>query len=176
MSKAPRDDIDEQNLRVGHRKEWAGGAPGVEFAMKAALDQMGPVRSARTLLKLNQKDGFDCPGCAWPEKDHRHAAEFCENGAKAVAEEATRRRVGPDFFAAHPVDELAGRTDWWLGQQGRLVEPMLKPAGASHYRPVSWDEAFDLIAAELRALSSPDRAVFYTSGRTSNEAAFLYQL
>jgi formate dehydrogenase major subunit len=176
MSKAPRDDFDEQQLEVGHRKESAAGIPGVQWAMKVALDQMGPSRTARTLLKLNQQDGFDCPGCAWPEKEHRHKAEFCENGAKAVAEEATKRRVERDFFATHSVSELAGKTDWWLGQQGRLTEPMLKPAGQDHYRPISWDDAFDLVAGELRSLDSPDQATFYTSGRTSNEAAFLYQL
>ena len=176
MSKAPRDDFDEDELTVGHRKEWAAGVPGVQWAMKVSLEQMGPARTTRALLKLNQKDGFDCPGCAWPEKEHRHKAEFCENGAKAVAEEATKRRVQRDFFAQHSVAELAGKTDWWLGQQGRLTEPMLKPAGQEHYRPIGWDEAFDLIAGELRGLASPDQATFYTSGRTSNEAAFLYQL
>jgi formate dehydrogenase major subunit len=176
MSKAPRDDADEHDVEVSHRKEWAAGVPGVEWAMKIALDQMGPTRTTRTLLKLNQKNGFDCPGCAWPEKEHRHVAEFCENGAKAVAEEATKRMVGRDFFAAHSVQELAAKTDWWLGQQGRLIEPMLKPAGHDHYQPIGWDEAFDLIATELRCLDSPDQATFYTSGRTSNEAAFVYQL
>ncbi len=176
MSKAPREDFDEQGLEVGHRKEWAAGVPGVRWAMQMALDQMGPTRTARTLLKLNQQDGFDCPGCAWPEKEHRHKAEFCENGAKAVAEEATKRRVEREFFAQHSVTELAQKSDWWLGQQGRLIEPMLKPAGQDHYRPIGWDQAFDLIATELRSLDSPDQATFYTSGRTSNEAAFLYQL
>ncbi|HST80550.1 MAG TPA: FdhF/YdeP family oxidoreductase [Kineosporiaceae bacterium] len=176
MSKAPIDDFDEQGLEVGHRKEWAAGVPGVRWAMQVALDQMGPSRTARTLLKLNQQDGFDCPGCAWPEKEHRHKAEFCENGAKAVAEEATKRRVEREFFAQHSVTDLASKSDWWLGQQGRLIEPMLKPAGQDHYRPIGWDQAFDLIATELRSLESPDQATFYTSGRTSNEAAFLYQL
>jgi formate dehydrogenase major subunit len=176
MSKAPSEDFDERELEVGHRKEWAAGVPGVRWAMQVALDQMGPTRTARTLLKLNQQDGFDCPGCAWPEKEHRHKAEFCENGAKAVAEEATKRRVEREFFAQHSVTDLAGKSDWWLGQQGRLIEPMLKPAGQEHYRPIGWDQAFDLIATELRSLESPDQATFYTSGRTSNEAAFLYQL
>jgi formate dehydrogenase major subunit len=175
MSKAPKDDFTE-DVEVSHRKEWAAGVPGVQWAMKMSLDQMGPTKTARTLLKLNQKDGFDCPGCAWPEKEQRHTAEFCENGAKAVAEEATKRRVERAFFAEHSVQDLADKSDWWLGQQGRLVEPMLKAAGTDHYRPISWDEAFDLIATELRSLDSPDQATFYTSGRTSNEAAFLYQL
>jgi formate dehydrogenase major subunit len=176
MGKAPREDFDESGLEVGHRKEWAAGVPGVEWAMKISLDQMGPTRTTRTLLKINQKNGFDCPGCAWPEKEHRHIAEFCENGAKAVAEEATKRRVTREFFAAHSVHDLAGKSDWWLGQQGRLVEPMIKRAGSDHYEPIGWDGALDLIAAELRGLDSPDQATFYTSGRTSNEAAFVYQL
>src|SRR3990170_3434310 len=140
---------------------------------------MGARRTARTLLRVNQPDGFDCPGCAWPEAQPghgRHTAEFCENGAKAVAEEATLRRIDADFFAAHSVSDLATRDDFWLGQQGRLTEPMLKAAGSDHYQPVGWDAAFDLLATERGALDSPDRAVFYTSGRTSNEAAFVYQL
>jgi molybdopterin-dependent oxidoreductase alpha subunit len=143
--------------------------------MRDAVEQMGVGRSARTLLRLNQKGGFDCPGCAWPEEDKRHIAEFCENGAKAVAEEATLRRITPAFFAEHSVAELGERSGYWLGQQGRLTTPMMLDGGATHYRPVSWDEAFGVIAEELRGLGSPDEAVFYTSGRTSNEAAFLYQ-
>ncbi|HEY8318278.1 MAG TPA: FdhF/YdeP family oxidoreductase, partial [Amnibacterium sp.] len=133
--------------------------------------------TAKTLLKVNQVTGFDCMGCAWPDPAHRrHTAEFCENGAKAVAEEATTRRVPPAFFAAHPVAELEDWDDFALGKQGRLTHPMLLEAGDTHYRPVSWERAFDVIADELDALDSPDEAVFYTSGRTSNEAAFLYQL
>ncbi|ELB89158.1 formate dehydrogenase subunit alpha [Rhodococcus wratislaviensis IFP 2016] len=135
------------------------------------------VRTARTLMKLNQREGFDCPGCAWPETPgHRKHAEFCENGAKAVAEEATTRTVTPEFFAAHSVSDLLGRTEFWLGQQGRLTHPMVLLPGASHYEPIGWDAAFAMIAGELRALTSPHEAVFYTSGRTSNEAAFVYQL
>jgi molybdopterin-dependent oxidoreductase alpha subunit len=176
MSRAPREDFDEGDVQVGQHKDHAAGVPGVYHALKMANEQMGAVRSTRTLLRLNQKDGFDCPGCAWPEKEHRHIAEFCENGAKAVAEEATKRTIGAEFFARHPVAELAQKSDWWLGQQGRLAEPLIKPAGEEHYRPISWDAAFDLIATELRGLESPDRATFYTSGRTSNEAAFVYQL
>ncbi|NYI04423.1 FdhF/YdeP family oxidoreductase [Allostreptomyces psammosilenae] len=157
-------------------KTRAAGLPGVRAAMRHALGEMGPRRTALTLLAVNQKRGFDCPGCAWPEGDHRHRAEFCENGAKAVAEEATRRRVGREFFAAHPVADLAGRDDHWLGQRGRLTEPMVLRPGATHYEPISWEDAFGLVADELNALDSPDEAVFYTSGRTSNEAAFVYQL
>ena len=128
------------------------------------------------MLKINQTDGFDCPGCAWPEPHDRSRFEFCENGAKAVAEEATDRRIDAAFFAHHPVSELATHSEWWLGQQGRLTEPVIRRAGDDHYRPISWDDAFRLIGSELRSLPSPDRAVFYTSGRTSNEAAFAYQL
>jgi molybdopterin-dependent oxidoreductase alpha subunit len=173
--KAPSTDPGDENLRVGHAKDWAAGVPGVAVAMRDAVNQMGVKRSAQTLLRLNQKKGFDCPGCAWPEEDKRHIAEFCENGAKAVAEEATLRRITPAFFAENSVADLAGRSGYWLGQQGRLTTPMLLEEGATHYRPVTWDEAFGVIAEELRALDSPDEAVFYTSGRTSNEAAFLYQ-
>jgi len=173
--KAPTTDPGDENLRVGRAKDWAAGVPGVAVAMRDAVNQMGVKRSAETLLRLNQKKGFDCPGCAWPEEDKRHIAEFCENGAKAVAEEATLRRITPAFFAENSVADLAGRSGYWLGQQGRLTTPMLLDGGATHYRPVTWDEAFGVIAEELRALDSPDEAVFYTSGRTSNEAAFLYQ-
>jgi len=135
---------------------------------------MGVGTTLRTLRKLNQPHGIDCPGCAWP--DHRKAVEFCENGAKHVAAEATLRRVGPDFFREHAISELRLRSDWWLEEQGRLTEPLIKPAGADHYQPITWDEAFAVIAEQLNQLDSPDQAVFYTSGRTSNEAAFLYQL
>ncbi|TQL18976.1 FdhF/YdeP family oxidoreductase [Streptomyces sp. SLBN-134] len=172
----PEDDVDDSGLTVGPPKEYAAGIPGVVQSLRHAGRQMGVRRSLLTLLAVNQKKGFDCPGCAWPEGDERHAAEFCENGAKAIAEEATLRRVTRDFFARHPVGELAGRSDHWLGQQGRLTEPMYLEEGAGHYRPVSWDEAYGIIAGELAALDSPDEASFYTSGRTSNEAAFVYQL
>jgi molybdopterin-dependent oxidoreductase alpha subunit len=139
------------------------------------LDQSGVRRGVKSLRVVNQHSGFDCPGCAWPEPGKPHVVEFCENGAKAVAEETTVRRVDAAFFAAHSISELATRSDHWLGQQGRLTEPMLREEGSDHYAPVSWDDAFDIIAAEL-ANSAPDEAAFYTSGRTSNEAAFCYQL
>ncbi|MEU0485799.1 FdhF/YdeP family oxidoreductase [Streptosporangium sp. NPDC006013] len=174
--KAPRDDVNEDGIEIGPPKEWAAGIPGVTRSLLTANAQMGVGRTLLTLAGVNQKEGFDCPGCAWPEGEHRSPFEFCENGAKAVAEEATVRRVTRDFFARHTVDDLAGHTEYWLGQQGRLTEPMHKPEGSAHYVPVSWDDAFSLIARELRALDSPDEALFYTSGRTSNEAAFAYQL
>ncbi|MFF2485764.1 FdhF/YdeP family oxidoreductase [Microbacterium sp. NPDC058062] len=175
-TKPPSADIDETRVRAKRPKKVAVGVPAVLHALEIANEQMGVARSVQTLMRVNQKDGFDCPGCAWPEEDKRHIAEFCENGAKAVAEEATLRRVGPEFFAAHSLDELRAHDDWWLGQQGRLTHPMVLDEGATHYRPIPWDDALALVADELKALDDPDDAVFYTSGRTSNEAAFLYQL
>ncbi|MFF9375107.1 FdhF/YdeP family oxidoreductase [Streptomyces griseoluteus] len=175
-TKPPKGDPVQDAPRTGEPKHAAAGLPAVGHSLKIAQQQMGVRRTALTLLRVNQKDGFDCPGCAWPEPEHRHMAEFCENGAKAVAEEATLRRVTPEFFAAHPVPDLAGRSGYWLGQQGRLTHPMYLPEGADRYEPVTWERAFDIVAEEIAALGSPDQAVFYTSGRTSNEAAFLYQL
>ncbi|WP_075735742.1 FdhF/YdeP family oxidoreductase [Streptomyces acidiscabies] len=174
--KAPKSDPVQDAPQVGGPKHAAAGLPAVGHSLRMAQQQMGVKRTALTLLRVNQKEGFDCPGCAWPEPDHRHAAEFCENGAKAVAEEATLRRVTPEFFAEHSVDDLATRSGYWLGQQGRLTHPMYLPEGADHYEPVSWDRAFAIMGEEFDRLGSPDEAVFYTSGRTSNEAAFLYQL
>ena len=168
---------DENALTVGNPRSVAAGVPAVLVALRRSLTQMGVIRTVETLARVNQRTGFDCPGCAWPENPAgRRLAEFCENGAKAVAEEATRRLVTAEFFARHPVADLAGRPEFWLSQQGRLAEPMVVRPGDTHYRPISWDDAFALIADQLRALDSPDEAVFYTSGRTSNEAAFLYQL
>jgi molybdopterin-dependent oxidoreductase alpha subunit len=155
----------------------AGGIPAIVASVKALSGEMGLVRGVRTLLHVNQKGGVDCPGCAWPEPDqHRSTFEFCENGAKHVADEATTKRVTPEFFKKWSVAELAQQSDQWLNAQGRLTHPMLLLRDASHYEPVSWDDAFELLAAELNSLNYPDQAVFYTSGRTSNEAAFLYQL
>ncbi|QJE99239.1 FdhF/YdeP family oxidoreductase [Luteolibacter luteus] len=146
-------------------------------AMKQTIGKAGLGRGTKALLELNQMGGFDCPSCAWPDPDHhRSVAEFCENGAKAVASEAMKHTIGRDFFAKHSVAELMGQTDAWHDLQGRLGEPMLLTEGASHYEPVSWDEAFAMIAEELHGLASPNEAIFYTSGRASNEAAFLYQL
>ncbi|XXR63439.1 FdhF/YdeP family oxidoreductase [Sorangium sp. So ce385] len=169
--------LEAEAPRLGERSAAAGGLAAVGATLQHAVSEMGVMRAVRTLLHVNQGEGFDCPGCAWPEpEENRSPAEFCENGAKAVAEEATLRRVMPEFFRKHSVEELSRQSDHWLGKQGRLVHPMLLEEGASHYRPVSWDEALELVASSLRALRSPDEAVFYTSGRTSNEAAFLYQL
>ena len=173
----PQQDVDESKIKVGEPKTYAAGVKGVLVSLQHGLDQMGATRSVRTLRLLNQREGFDCPGCAWPEPHgHRKVAEFCENGAKAVAEEATTRRVTPEFFAEHSVAELAEKSDYWLGQQGRLTEPMVLREGASHYEPITWDDAFALVGGTLRGLADPNEAIFYTSGRTSNEAAFAYQL
>jgi molybdopterin-dependent oxidoreductase alpha subunit len=174
----PGADPDESRLSVSRPKSSAAGAKAVAVTMKRSIDQMGVTRTAKTLRRVNKADGFDCQGCAWPDPDpeHRHAAEFCENGAKAVAEEATQRRLGHEFFATYSIDDLDAHTDYWLGQQGRLTQPMVKRPRSRHYLPIGWDEAYALIADHLNGLDSPDEAVFYTSGRTSNEAAFAYQL
>ncbi|WP_432103352.1 FdhF/YdeP family oxidoreductase [Streptomyces sp. bgisy091] len=175
-TKPPTGDPVQDAPRIDAVQHSAAGLPAVAHTLRTAQQQMGVRRTARTLLKVNQKDGFDCPGCAWPEGEKRHTAEFCENGAKAVAEEATLRRVTPDFFAAHPLADLAGRSGYWLGQQGRITQPVYLPEGADRYEAITWERAFEIIAEELTALTSPDEALFYTSGRTSNEAAFLLQL
>ena len=154
----------------------AAGVTGVRAALALAWQQMGAARSLRALRLVNQADGFDCPSCAWPDPDKRHHAEFCENGAKAVAWEATQETVGESFFAQHSIENLRLQSGHWLESQGRLAEPMHRAVGGTHYRPISWVEAFSLVAQRLRELASPDDAVFYTSGRASNEAAFLYQL
>ncbi len=168
---------DDAGLSVSPPPDHAVGMPATLSIAKQTMRHLGVARGAQTLAKINQPGGFDCPGCAWPEPGAgAHHLEFCENGAKAVAEEGTLRRIGRSFFARHSVADLQERSGYWLGQQGRLTEPMFLAEGATHYAPISWDDAYDLIARELRALDSPDEAAFYTSGRTSNEAAFAYQL
>jgi len=173
------DDTDESReagIEVGSPKSWAAGVPGVLHSTIPALEQMGVTRSRKTLLAMNQKDGFDCMSCAWPDPTHRKTFEFCENGAKAVTWEATPITIAPEFWNEHPVSDLLGRSEYWLGMQGRLTQPVYKAAGDDRYRPVSWNEAFRVLADKLNGLDSPDEAAFYTSGRTSNEAAFAYQL
>ncbi|MDQ1006157.1 molybdopterin-dependent oxidoreductase alpha subunit [Streptomyces sp. V4I23] len=166
------------HLSVTAPKTWATGLPAVTHALEYSLSQTSPRRTALTLLNINQARGIDCPGCAWPEPapGKRHMNEYCENGAKHINDEATSRRVTRDFFREHSVAELDGRSDYWLNQQGRLTEPMVKWPGATHYAPIGWDEALGLLAQELKGLDSPDEALFYVSGRLSNEAAFLLQL
>ncbi|MCX5457241.1 FdhF/YdeP family oxidoreductase [Streptomyces sp. FT1] len=170
------DPVDD--LSVTPPKTWATGVPAVTHALEYALGQTSVRRTALTLLNINQAKGFDCPGCAWPEPapGKRHRNEYCENGGKHIADEATSRRVTAGFFREHSIAELDTKSDYWLNQQGRLTEPMVKRPGATHYEPVGWDEAFGILADELRSLASPDEALFYTSGRLNNEAAFLLQL
>ncbi len=154
------------------------GIKAIASALSHIKDEVGILKGIGLLKKVNQKDGFDCPGCAWPDPDEKRAflAEYCENGAKAVAEEATKNIVSPLFFATHAVTDLAKLSDYEIGKSGRITHPMYLAEGKTHYEEISWGKAFHLIADELNALNSPDEALFYTSGRTSNEAAFLYQL
>src|SRR5215831_4250484 len=159
------------------RHKTAAGMYAIYETAHFAFKEMGVARGVRTLLKLNQKDGFDCPSCAWPDPDgHRHTAEFCENGAKAVASEATMKRLTPEVFARHSIPELVNMRDVELEALGRITHPMVRRRGSDVYEPIAWDDAFAMIGRELRALDSPNQASFYTSGRASNEAAFLYGL
>lgn len=167
----------DEKLRQTVAKKAAGGTPAVLSSLRHVLKRDGVLRGTKALLQLNQAGGFDCPSCAWPDPDgKRSVAEFCENGAKAVASEAMRKTIGREFFAKHSVAELMERSNEWHDLQGRLAEPMVLHEGASHYEPISWEGAFGILAEELRDLSSANEAAFYTSGRASNEAAFLYQM
>ncbi|WP_309713364.1 FdhF/YdeP family oxidoreductase [Armatimonas sp.] len=167
----------ETDVTLGERKRFAGGKNAVLKSAEAMAREQGWVRGVKTWLAVNQKTGFDCPSCAWPDPtDHRSRFEFCENGAKAIASEATSKRIGRAFFAEHSVQSLAQNSDLWLDRQGRLIEPLVLRLGSDHYEPIAWEAAFALIGEHLKALASPDEAIFYTSGRASNEAAFLYQL
>ncbi|MEP4531546.1 MAG: FdhF/YdeP family oxidoreductase [Cyclobacteriaceae bacterium] len=153
------------------------GPKAVTNASKMILKAMPPWKAFKVLNQLNQQNGIDCPGCAWPDpKKRSRLGEYCENGVKAIAEEAQHKLADAAFFKHYTVDSLRQQSDYWLGQQGRLAQPMIKREGNSRYQPIAWDEAFEMIGDHLKSLSNPDEAVFYTSGRTSNEAAFLYQL
>jgi molybdopterin-dependent oxidoreductase alpha subunit len=166
------------DLHTGDVKTKAVGLPAIVSSFRYAIGEAGLARGLKALAKVNQKNGFDCPSCAWPDPDDERSgmAEYCENGAKAIAEEITTKKLTPDFFASNSVSALSELSDYHLGKQGRIAQPVCLPKGATHYQPISWDEAFQKIAASLNSLDSPDEAIFYTSGRTSNEAAFLYQL
>lgn len=151
-------------------------------AVKSSVEHMGKWMDApdalKASLKMNQKGGFDCPGCAWPDPDDDRSSigEYCENGIKALAEERTKYKADPKFWAANSVSEMSTWSDYKIGKSGRITQPMYLPKGGDHYEPISWDDAFNKIGAKLKSLDHPDEAIFYTSGRTSNEAAFLYGL
>ena len=165
------------DVRVGSASEEAAGIPAIWNTMLYGIGDMGVMRSPEAFLKINHVSGFDCQSCAWPSPDkNRKIFEFCENGAKAVSDESTRKRVGPEFFAQYSVEELTAKSDYWLNQQGRLTTPMVRHRNATHYEAISWADAFAMIAEELNGLDSPDQASFYTSGKTMNEPAFLFQL
>ena len=166
------------NLTATGPKKWAAGIPAVVAALSDIIEEGIPLRGTGALFVMNQKGGFDCSSCAWPDPDHDRSpvGEYCENGAKALAEEATTKTVTPAFFAQNSVFDLAKLTDYEIGKKGRITEPMYLPKGGSHYQPISWDDAFTKIGTHLNALETADEAIFYTSGRTSNETSFLYQL
>ncbi|MGQ4420754.1 molybdopterin-dependent oxidoreductase, partial [Streptomyces sp. SAS_269] len=168
----------ETSLSVTPPKKWAAGVPAVVHALEYSLQQTTPRKTGVDLLTMNQVGGVDCPGCAWadPAPGRRHRNEYCENGAKHINDDATTRRITADFFREHSASDLAARSDMWLNQQGRLTEPMIKRPGSDRYEPIGWNDALGVLAQELRGLDSPDEAVFYTSGRASNEAAFVFQL
>lgn len=162
--------------KIEFYKGPAGGWGALKSVAKHLLQEGAPAKGARTMLSANQPDGFDCPGCAWPDRSHTSTFEFCENGVKAVAAESTSRRATPEVIGAHTVSWWAEQSDHTLEHQGRLTEPMVYNPTTDRYQRVAWDDAFALVARELQALPDPNLASFYTSGRTSNEAAFLYQL
>lgn len=170
-------DTTKDKLRIGKPSDYAAGMNAVIISMKNIFKRMPVGKSFRVLNQLNQKEGVDCPGCAWPDPNKRSKlGEYCENGVKAIAEEAMTARANPEFFAKHSINNLLAQSDYWLGQQGRLTHPMIIRPGGTHYEEISWDEANTIIGTHLKALDDPNKAAFYTSGRTSNEAAFLYQL
>jgi molybdopterin-dependent oxidoreductase alpha subunit len=172
------DEPGDEDLKVSPPKQWATGVSAVKHALQYSLEETSLRRTAITLLNINQANGIDCPGCAWPEPapEQRHLNEYCENGAKHINDDATTRRLTREFFREHSVTELAGKSDMWLNQQGRLTEPMIKRPKSIYYEPIGWDEAFNVLSDELHSLDSPDEALLYTSGRLNNEAAFLLQL
>ena len=169
--------MSEKKFSIEKPKQSAGGLESVLSSAKHILQEVGLINGTQALLKLNQVDGYDCPGCAWPDPDHeRSVVEFCENGAKAVAEEATTAQCDSAFFKQNSISTLRSWTDFQIGKSGRVVQPMVVKSGSDYYEAISWPEALQLMGQELKALQSPNEAIFYTSGRTSNEAAFLYQL
>ena len=166
---------DTAGLRLSKVKTTAAGIPAAVSSLNHGIRKMGITKTVRTLLMVNQKEGFDCPGCAWPDPEHRTSFEFCENGAKAVADEAMKAKVNASFFQKYSISDLLKRSDFWLNSQGRISQPMIRKSGSNQYQPIDWDDAFDLISEHIQTMNHPERGVYYTSGRTSNEAAFLYQ-
>ena len=172
----PPADAAPGTLRITEPEDVAAGWPSVVNVIRHARRKAGLSAGAKLLARVNQKDGFDCPSCAWPDPDgERSIAEFCENGAKAVVDEADRRSCDPAVFARHTLTELSEHSDQWLNERGRITHPMVKRPGKDRYEAIAWEDAFRLIAEHLNGLEGPDEATFYTSGRTSNETAFLYQ-
>ena len=180
MAKQPKEETPKTltGIVVKDIPETAVGVGAISESMKHLRKYVSPGQAMKAMFKVNQKGGFDCPGCAWPDPDDDRSklGEYCENGMKAIAEEAQKKTIGAKFFQKNSVYDLSLKSDFELGKMGRLSEPMILKAGSSHYQKISWSDAFRTIAKELNALSSPDEAIFYTSGRTSNEAAFMYQL
>lgn len=174
---APTQDINEADIKISEPQRSAAGVKAVMVSLERGFAEAGVSRTLSSMLLINKRGGFDCPGCAWPESitGPRKPAEFCENGAKAVAEEASARTVTPQWWAEHPISVLQDKTEYWLGSQGRITEPMIIRAGESHYTPITWAQAFSTIGEHAKA-TTPDKCVFYTSGRTANETAFMYQL
>ncbi len=169
---------DEKLIHEGHNPQYAAGLKAVGSAVQHVFDAMPLNRGLKALFALNQKEKIDCPSCAWPDPDHKRSVigEYCENGAKAIGEEATTRKVGLPLFQRYTVDELYEKSDFWLGKQGRITQPMYLAKGSRHYEPITWEKAFEIMAQRLKGLNNPNEAIFYTSGRSSNEAAYLYQL
>lgn len=168
--------MDTNSLKIKKVKSVAAGIPAATSSLFHGLRKMGAIKTVKTLTTVNQPAGFDCPGCAWPDPEHSSAFEFCENGAKAVADEAMKGGVNPKFFAKYTVQELSQKSDFWLNNQGRITHPMVLKKGSDKYSPIDWDDAIQLVSDNIHASNDPNKSVFYTSGRTSNEAAFLYQL
>ena len=167
---------DTNSLRIKKVKSVAAGIPAATSSLLHGIKKMGAIKTVKTLTTVNQPDGFDCPGCAWPDPKHSSAFEFCENGAKAVADEAMKGGVNPEFFAKYTVQELSQKSDFWLNNQGRITHPMVLKKGSDKYTPIDWQDAIQLVSDNIHDSNDPNKSVFYTSGRTSNEAAFLYQL
>ena len=182
MSKPPKEKAKTSekflSLKINKPYQNSVGFPAIASSIVEAAKYMKPLQAIKASLKMNQKGGFDCPGCAWPDPDDERSSigEYCENGIKALTEEAQNKTINRDFFSKYSVDDLSALSDFEIGKSGRLSEPMFLAEGASHYKPISWNDAFKKVGKHLNALDHPDEAVFYTSGRTTNEAAFLYQL